>query len=220
MSRGATDVHGLAKPLLRGRIHAAAVLAAVPAGMALVIHSSGVEARAAAAVYAVSLVALFTASSAYHRFRGGDRWVSLLRRLDHSSIYVLIAGSYTPVCLLVLPTSYGVPLLATLWAAGIAGVVMKLVSFERSQRIGFALYLTMGWAAIVAIPGLVRGVSGGTLALLVAGGVIYTIGAIVLATRTPNPFPRVFGYHELWHLMVVIAAALHYLALHDVLTAT
>ena len=216
----AADVHGLVKPLLRGRIHAVAVLAAIPAGIALVVTASGVEARVAAAVYAISLVALFAASSSYHRFRGGDRWLSLLRRLDHSSIYLLIAGSYTPVCLLVLRPSYGVPLLATIWGAGVAGAVMKLVRFEGTQRIGFALYLIMGWAVVVATPGLVHGVSGGTLALFAVGGLIYTIGAIVLATRTPNPFPRVFGYHEVWHLMVVVAAVLHYFALHNVLTGT
>lgn len=212
------DVHGLVKPLLRGRIHAAAVVAAIPAGVALIANASGIEARVAAAVYAASLVALFAASSTYHRFRGSGRWLSVLRRLDHSSIYLLIAGSYTPVCLLVLSPAYGIPLLTTIWAAAIAGVVMKLVRFEGSHRIGFALYITMGWAAVIAMPGLVGGVSSGTLALLGIGGVIYTLGAIVLATRVPNPFPRVFGYHEVWHVMVVVAAALHYVALHDVLT--
>jgi hemolysin III len=168
-------------------------------------------------VYAASLVALFAASSSYHRFRGGERWLSRLRRFDHSSIYLLIAGSYTPICLVVLPRSYGIPLLATVWAAAIAGVVMKLARFERAHRLGFALYLVMGWAALVAMPGLLHRVSGSTLALLGIGGVIYTVGAIVLATRTPNPFPRVFGYHEVWHVMVVAAAVLHYLALREIL---
>ena len=219
MNSRPVDVHGLVKPLLRGRIHAAAVVAAIPAGIVLISRSSGAEARAAAIVYSLSLVALFTASSTYHHFRGSMHWRTRLRRLDHSSIYLLIAGSYTPVCLLVLPPSYGIPLLITVWAAAIAGVVMKLVRFEGSHKIGFALYLTMGWAALIAMPGLVHEVSGSTLALLGVGGLIYTIGAIVLATRFPNPFPRVFGYHEVWHLMVVVAAALHYVALHQVLTA-
>lgn len=217
MSQDAVEVPVLAKPFLRGRIHAAAVVAAVPAGIALIVRASGAEARVAAAIYAVSLVALFAASSSYHRFRGSERGRTILRRLDHSSIYVLIAGSYTPLCLLVLPKPYGVPLLATVWAACIAGVVMKLVRFERSHRIGFALYLTMGWALVIATPGLVHGVSGGTLALLGIGGLLYTVGAVVLATRFPNPFPRVFGYHEVWHVMVVVAAGLHYVALQHVL---
>lgn len=219
MSQDAVEVPALAKPFLRGRIHAAAVIAAVPAGIALIVRASGAEARVAAAIYAVSLVALFAASSSYHRFRGSERVRTILRRLDHSSIYVLIAGSYTPLCLLVLPKPYGVPLLATVWAACIVGVVMKLVRFERSHRIGFALYLTMGWALVIATPGLVHGVSGGTLALLGIGGLLYTVGAIVLATRFPNPFPRVFGYHEVWHVMVVVAAGLHYVALQHVLAA-
>jgi hemolysin III len=212
------DVHGLVKPLLRGWFHRIAAVAAVPAGVAIVARSSGSEARVAATIYAVSLLALFTASSSYHRFRGGERWRAFLRRLDHSSIYLLIAGSYTPVCLVVLPSSYGVPLLALLWVAAIAGVAMKLGWFDRSTKLGFALYLTMGWAAVVAAPGLARGVSGSTLAVLAIGGVIYTLGSIVLATGRPRLAPRTFGFHELWHLMVVVAATLHYVALSDVVS--
>lgn len=215
---GGPDVPAPVKPILRGWIHRVAAVAAIPAGAAVVASSSGAQARVAAVIYAVSLVALFTASSTYHRFRGADRWRSVLRRLDHSSIYVLIAGSYTPLCVVALPSSYGVPLLVLLWTAALAGVAMKLVRFERSTRIGFALYLAMGWTAVLAMPGLIDGVSSTTLALLVIGGVIYTVGAIVLATRTPDLFPRTFGYHELWHAMVVVAASLHYVAVYDVVT--
>ena len=103
-------------------------------------------------------------------------------------------------------------------SAAVVGVVMKLTRFDSSHRIGFALYLIMGWAALFTVPKLAHSVPASTLSFLVAGGVLYTVGAVVLATRFPNPFPRVFGYHEVWHLMVVIAAALHYVAMHEMLT--
>ena len=219
LTRGAVDVHGQIRPALRGWSHLAAAALALPAGVVLVVHASGAEARAAAAVYAFSLLALFTASSSYHLRLGGSGWTAALRRLDHSSIYLLIAGSYTPICLVVLETSLGVPLLVALWGAALAGVVMKLARFEGSHRIGFALYLTMGWAAIIAVPGLIDEVSGSSLWLLGIGGVVYTAGAVVLATRRPNPIPGIFGYHELWHVMVITAAAMHYVVFYDVLGA-
>jgi hemolysin III len=219
MTRDAVDVHGRVRPLLRGWSHLVAAVVALPAGVALVAHASGAEARAAAAVYALSLLALFTASSSYHLGLGGVRRTPALRRLDHSSIYLLIAGSYTPVCLVVLATSPGLPLLVALWVAAIAGVTMKLTRFDGSHRVGFALYLTMGWAAIIALPGLIDGVSSSSLWLLGLGGVVYTTGAIVLAARAPNLVPGVFGYHELWHVMVIVAAAMHYVVFWDVLAA-
>ena len=210
------DVHGQQKPLLRGRIHAAGFFVALPAGVALVTSASGASARVGAAVYALSLVALLGASSAYHRFGRGGRRQRILRRLDHSSIYVLIAGSYTPLCLLALPGWWGRSLLFAVWAAAILGVTLKLTRFDSSHRIGFVLYLAMGWAVLVAAPTLASALEPSTLGLLVAGGVVYSVGAAVLGTRVPNPFPRVFGYHEVWHLMVVVAAVLHYVAIYGV----
>lgn len=211
------DVHGLEKPLLRGRIHAAAFFAAVPAGIVLIVAASGVSARVGAAVYAASLLALLGASSAYHRFgRSGQRSQRILRRLDHSSIYLLIAGSYTPLCLLALPGWWGTALLLFVWAAAVVGVTLKLTRFESSHRIGFVLYLVMGWAVVAAGPALVSALAPSTLVLLAAGGVVYSAGAAVLAMRFPNPFPRVFGYHEVWHLLVVVAVILHYVAIYGV----
>ena len=213
------DAHGLVRPLLRGWFHAAAGLLAIPAGVVLVMRSSGVSGRVAAAVYAATLVMLFATSSLYHRWGSAGRARIWLRRLDHSSIFLLIAGSYTPVCVLVLSGWRGAVLLATVWAAALTGVVLKLARFDSSHRIGFALYLIIGWAAILAMPSLVGALSARSLLLLVVGGAVYTVGAIILATRFPNPFPRVFGYHEVWHVLVVVAAALHYVAITDVLTA-
>lgn len=213
------DVHGLVKPLLRGRIHAAGLVAAVPAGIILVASARSAPARAGAAVFALSLIALYSASTAYHRLGRGERSQRILRRLDHSSIYLLIAGSYTPLCLVALPRPWGIFLLVLVWSAALTGVVLKLVRFDSCRRVGAVLYIAMGWAAVLAAPALVRSLDESTLALLAGGGVFYTVGAIVLATRFPNPSPRVFGYHEVWHLMVVVAGVLHYAAIHDVVTS-
>ena len=213
------DVHGAVKPLLRGRIHLAALVASIPAVIALVVGSSGVEATVAASAYGATLVLLFGASSAYHRLGRSGKALVWLRRLDHSSIFLLIAGSYTPVCLIALSGWWSGALLVAVWAAAVIGVVLKLLRFERSHRLGFALYLTMGWAVLAVLPGLLASVDRGTLLLLVAGGVLYTVGAVVLATRFPNPFPRIFGYHEVWHAMVVAAAALHYMAIRGVVVS-
>ena len=212
------DVHGLAKPMLRGRIHAAALVASLPAAIVLVVAAPGAGRRLAAAVYGVTLVALFAASSAYHWFSGAERFRLWLRRLDHSSIYLLIAGSYTPVCVLSLSGWLRPTMLVTVWAAALIGITLKLARFDSSHGIGAVLYITMGWAAVITMPSMLAIVPFSTVALLVIGGVLYTVGAIVLATRFPNPFPRVFGYHEVWHVMVVVAAAVQYAAIHGLVT--
>lgn len=212
------DVHGLVKPLLRGRIHLAGLIAAVPAGIALVL-SANPDARVGAAVYACTLVALFGASTAYHRLGRSPRSMRVLRRLDHSSIYLLIAGSYTPLCLMALRGWFGGLLLAAVWITAVVGVVLKLGWFDRTNRIGGVLYIVMGWAAVAAMPSFASALSTTSMALLIAGGVIYTAGAVVLAKRFPNPFPRVFGYHEVWHAMVVVAAVLHYAAIRSAVTS-
>ena len=210
------DVHGLMKPLLRGRIHLVGLVLAVPAGIALVAGAGSTRARVAAGVYAATLVVLFGASSAYHRLGRSPRSQRWLRRLDHSSIFLLIAGSYTPLCLVAVRGWLGGTLLTAVWITALVGVVLKLGWFDRCNRIGAVLYIVMGWAAVAAMPALVSSVSFATLALIVSGGLVYTVGAIVLATRFPNPFPRVFGYHEVWHAMVVLAVVLHYTAIRAV----
>lgn len=213
------DVHGLAKPFLRGRIHAAGLVAAVPAAIVLVLAAPGSGRRLAAAVYGATLITLFAVSTAYHRFRGADRVRAWLRRLDHSSIYLLIAGSYTPVCVLSLSGWLRPAMLVTVWAAALIGVTLKLARFDSSHKIGAVLYIAMGWIAVVSFPSMLSVAGVSTVVLLAIGGVLYTVGAVVLATRFPNPFPRVFGYHEVWHMMVVIAAAVQYAAIHRLVTA-
>jgi hemolysin III len=192
-------------PSWRGWIHAVAFALSIPLGVALLLLARPAEARAAAAVYVITLIVGFGTSAAYHRLARGPRAIRWMRRADHSSIYLLIAGTYTPICLLALPAPWGLPVLAVVWVGAIVGVILKLTAFDRTRVAGWALYLVLGWAAIIAAPALVRHLTPLEIALILAGGLIYTGGSIVLATGRPNPFPAVFGYHEVWHACTVLA---------------
>jgi hemolysin III len=159
---------------------------------------------------------VFGTSAAYHRLAQSLRARSIMQRLDHSMIYLLIAGTYAPLCLVALPLGWGVPLLATVTAIGALGVTIKLTGARRLQGLGYALYLVMGWAAIVAAPALVSSLTTLQLALVVGGGVAYTVGFPVLLLKRPDPWPRSFGYHEVWHGLTVLAAVLHFGAVASV----
>jgi hemolysin III len=200
----------LPKPRLRGRLHQLAFIVSIPAGVTLVALARGAEARVGATIFAVSLTGLYGVSAAYHRGHWSARVQRIMRRLDHSMIYVLIAGSYTPVTLLALRPAWGVTLLAVAWAGAAVGIVITVLRLERWPAAGHALYLVLGWLAIVAAPQLARSLSQPELALLVTGGVLYTVGAIVLGRGRPDPRPAVFGYHEVWHTFVVSASASHF----------
>ena len=213
------DVHGLVKPLLRGLLHLGALLVAVPAVIVLVVIARGAAATTSAAVYGTTLVALFAVSSTYHRFDPGSRWCLVLRRLDHATIYLLIAGSYTPFAAVAIGGKLGLALIATVWSLALFGVALKLRWFDRTHAIGSGLYIGIGWLAIFAAPAMIHRVSAISLVLLALGGIAYTGGAIILGTRRPDPFPRVFGYHEVWHTLTIAAAALHYLAIASVVRA-
>lgn len=210
MSDDALDVHGLVKPLLRGRLHLGALVVAVPAAVLLVVAADSALARAAAAVYGTSLVAVFLVSSAYHRLGRSPRSQSILRRADHATIYLLIAGSYTPVAVVAIGGAVGWVIVIAAWSLATLGVLLKLAWFHRTKVLGSVLYIGLGWMIVAATPTLVHHVTRGELALLAAGGLLYTGGAIVLARRRPDPSPLVFGYHEVWHSFVIAAAGCHY----------
>jgi hemolysin III len=161
-------------------------------------------------VYVGALLAVFGTSAAYHRLAQSYRARSIMQRLDHSMIYFLIAGSYAPICLVALPRSWGIPLLSVVGGLAVLGVVVKLVAFSRLAWLSYALYPVMGWCAVAASPVIYRHLSPLELALVVAGGVAYTVGFPVLLLRRPDPLPDVFGYHEVWHSCTVVAAALHF----------
>jgi hemolysin III len=206
-------------PSWRGWIHAAAFLLSIPLGLALVLAAGPAQARAAAAIYVATLVAGFGTSAAYHRLARSPAALRWMRRADHSTIYLLIAGTYTPICLLALPAGWGLPVLAVVWVGAIVGAVLKLVAFDRAGPAGWALYLVLGWTALMAAPALVQHLGATELALIVAGGIIYTAGSIVLAVGRPNPAPAVFGYHEVWHSCTVLASVCHFVAVALVIAA-
>ncbi len=134
-----------------------------------------------------------------------------MRRLDHSMIFVMIAGSYTPLCLIVLPRAWGIPMLVVIWVTALAGIIMKMVRVTANGgKSGSWLYVVAGWMAVITLPKLLTEMGPGRIALLAAGGLLFTVGAVVLATRRPDPKPMVFGYHEVWHAMTVVAAGCHF----------
>jgi hemolysin III len=208
---GAMDAApGTRKPRWRGRIHQIAFFISIPAGIALVALADGWVAKLAAAIYAVSLTAVFASSAAYHRGRWTPRALRRMKRLDHSMIFVLIAGSYTPVALLVLHGPWQIVILSAVWSLATIGITLKLVRIEGFQVITATLYMVMGWIALVALPQILRDMPSPALVLTVVGGLLYTAGAIVFATKHPNPSPAVFGYHEVWHAFMAAAAACHF----------
>jgi hemolysin III len=173
----------------------------------------------AAAIYAGSVSALFGASALYHRVTWSSlrarRW---MRRLDHSMIFVLIAGTYTPFALLVLEGALATVILVVVWAGALAGVLLKLVWIEAPKPLVAVLYVMLGWVAVAAFPDLLDGLGVTSMALVVAGGLLYTAGAVVYALGRPNPVPAVFGYHEVFHALVIAAAALQYAVIVFVIT--
>jgi len=183
----------------------------VPLGALLVLAADGSRARVAAAVYALSLLGLFSVSAVYHRinWRSTDarRW---MRRLDHSMIFVLIAGTYTPFALLALHGPLAVAILVAVWAGALSGALFKLVWINAPAWLVIIAYIALGWVAVAAIPQLFAAIGVTGLALLGLGGLLYTLGAVVYAVRRPDPVPTVFGYHELFHVFVIVAAALQY----------
>ena len=201
------------KPRLRGVSHQYAFFVALAAGAALVVLVRGGQARAAVAVYALSLCAMFGASALYHRIDWSPGPHAWLRRLDHSMIFVLVAGTYTPFALLVLAPALGWAVLGVVWGGALAGVVISLVWIDAPRWLTAVLYVALGWVSIVMMPQLWDRAGVLAVALLATGGVLYTVGAVVYARRRPDPFPRSFGYHEVFHLLVVAAAACQYVAI-------
>jgi hemolysin III len=200
------------KPRLRGVLHQYAFFVSLASGTLLVLLAPTTRASVAAAIYAASVSALFGVSAIYHRVTWTGPARRRMRRLDHAMIFLLIAGTYTPVGLLVLQGTLATVVLAVVWGGAMAGIVLELAR-TGPRWLGVAVYLALGWVAVVTMPQLfVRlGISGGLL--IVAGGLVYSAGAAVYALRRPDPVPAVFGYHEVFHLLVVVGVAAHFLAI-------
>jgi len=200
-------------PLLRGVSHFWAFWFAVVGAIVLVLLAQDAVSTAAAAIYGTALCALFAGSALYHRWRWDPRWRPLLRRIDHSTIFVFIAATYTPVSLLVLDGSMRWVVLAIAWSGALAGVLFSLAWISAPRWLTAVTYLALGWVAVIMVPQLVERLHAAPLSLIAAGGILYTIGAVIYARGRPNPWPRVFGFHELFHAFVIAAALCHFAAM-------
>ena len=200
-------------PRLRGLLHAYAFWFAAVAAAVLVALAPTAQARLAAAIYGTGLCALFAASGLYHRWRWSPRWKPLLRRLDHSTIYVFIAATSTPIALLVLDGPVQVVVLASVWIGAALGIAFTLAWINAPRLLTAATYLAVGWVGVVAVPQLLSEVGVTAFVLFLTGGLLYSAGATIYAARRPDPWPRTFGFHELFHLLVIAAALVHFIAM-------
>ncbi len=208
----------LARPLLRGWLHLVCFFLAIPAGVLVILQADGAKARWGAVVYAIGMVLLFGVSGSYHRGRWSQAARKRMQQLDHATIFVMIAGSYTPLCLVALQGWVAPVMLVAAWVGATVGIVLAFTGGRRSRIAKGTLYIALGWVSVAATPQLVRHLSVAELVLIAVGGVLYTVGAVFLATRWPDPFPRVFGYHEVWHVLVVAAVVCHFIAIASVVS--
>ncbi|NYH80199.1 hemolysin III [Actinopolyspora biskrensis] len=207
----------LVKPRLRGWIHAWSTLGALASGAVLIVLAAAtVSGKAAlgASVYVATVLGLFGVSALYHRKTwntlGARTW---MRRLDHSMIFLFIAGTYTPLAMLAMQPTTGTVVLSVVWGGALGGVVLKL-SWPNSPRwVGVPVYVALGWVAVFVLPDLLSNAGVAALVLIVAGGLLYTGGAVCYAIRRPDPWPEVFGYHEFFHSAVSAAAICHHIAI-------
>jgi hemolysin III len=202
------------RPLFRGVLHQAAFAVALVVGALLIAYADeGARTRTAAAIFAGSVAAMLGASALYHRITWSPRVRPWMRRLDHAGIYLLIAGTYTPVGLLSLQGTLQHVVLAVVWTGAAAAIVLKFVWVDGPKWLAAAIGLALGWVGVAAMPQLARTAGAAAVGLLAAGGLAYTAGAIVYAARRPNPRPRVFGYHEIFHALTLVAVACQYVAI-------
>jgi hemolysin III len=203
----------LAKPKLRGVLHQAAFIVAVALAPLLIVGAQAGRPRFAAAVFAGSVAACFGASALYHRVTWQPRARLWMRRVDHAGIYLLIAGTYTPVSLLVLRGAWRPVVLIVVWAGAAAAIVLKFVWVGAPKWLAAVIGLALGWVAVIVLPQLVAHLHPAAVTLLIVGGLAYTAGAIVYALRRPDPAPAVFGYHELFHALTIVGVACQYVAI-------
>lgn len=208
----AADAWPALRPRLRGVLHEAAFAISLVTGTALVTLAQPGRPRAAAVIYAVSVALLFGTSAAYHRGSWSGRSHEVMRRLDHSMIFVLIAGTYTPFALLLLQSTARWLVLAAVWGGALFGVVLRNTVRRPARWLFVGLYLAQGWVALAVLPTLLREGGVTVVVLLLAGGALYSAGAVVYALRRPDPSPRWFGFHEVFHAFTVLAFGTHYVA--------
>jgi len=191
----------------------AAVAAAVGLVVLLVVSHNDLRKLVSLLIYGLSLLLMFSASAIYHLIKAGPRTIQALRKLDHAAIYLLIAGSYTPFCLNLFTGFWKWGLLATVWSLAIIGIVVKLFTINAPRWVSAAVYVGMSWLSLAAINEMLAVLSVSALVWLFVGGLIFTLGAIVYATKTMNFVPGVFGFHEVWHIFVILGCLCHYVAI-------
>lgn len=206
------DQHGLPKPTWRGLLHQWGFFAALAATGVLLLLSNGLSAHVASAIYGASLCAMLGASALYHRGRWSPAAAARARRLDHSMIFVFVAGSYTPFALLLLEGTMRVVVLAAVWLLAATGAAITNLWPEAPRWMRSALYLGMGWGSLALVPGVLSSAGAVPLLLLAAGGVLYSVGALIYVRQRPNPAPLTFGHHEIFHAFVLAAACVHWAA--------
>ena len=208
----AHDLAVVLKPRLRGVLHEAAFAVSLVTGTTLICLADGARARTAAVVYAVSVALLFGTSAAFHRGSWKGRSHTVMQRLDHSMIFILIAGTYTPFALLLLEGTARWVVFGVVWGGAAVGVVLRNAVRRPARWLFTGLYLALGWVALGVIPQLLETGGLAVVVLLLAGGVFYSLGAAVYALRRPNPSPRWFGFHEVFHAFTLLAFVTHYVA--------
>ena len=208
----------LSRPTWRGRLHLVALLAAIPLLVALAIVSNGARTRAAVIVYAVGLCSMLAVSTVYHRWVHSLRARALWRRADHATIFAAIAGTFTALALTTLGTGTAIAALIVIWAAAATGAVVKLTQFQRADRIGAVMYVAMGWAGLVLVPAVWHRRGALAVGLLLAGGVMYTVGGAAFRPGWPTLRPPTFSHHEVWHAFTIAAAGLHLAAVWTLAT--
>ncbi|GAB2902161.1 hemolysin III family protein [Streptomyces mayteni] len=201
------------KPRLRGWLHAGMFPAVLIAGILLTAFAGSPRARVACAIYAITACALFGISALYHRGEWGPGWEAVLRRLDHANIFLIIAGTYTPFTILLLDGARGQLLLWGVWAGALAGIVFRVFWTNAPRWLYTPCYIALGWAAVFFLPDFLQAGGIAVLALVVIGGVLYSAGGVVYGLKRPNPSPRWFGFHEVFHSFTLAAFVVHYVGI-------
>jgi hemolysin III len=209
VEQGLDHLGGLVKPRLRGWLHAGTFPVAVAAGALLTVLSPDDRSRVALAVFTLSAALLFGVSALYHRGHWTGRVANVLRRFDHANIFLIIAGTYTPFCVLVLPPGQARTLLWIVWCGALAGVAFRVLWVGAPRWLYVPVYIALGWVAVIYLPGFWRSGGAPVVTFLFLGGVLYTLGAVVYGLKRPDPSPRWFGFHEVFHAFTVAAFAAH-----------
>jgi hemolysin III len=213
-------MHSIYREPVNGLTHLCGAIASFFGMIALLVVSWGGTAKVISViVYGFSLIALFSASAIYHLAKVNPTDLQVLRKLDHSAIFLLIAGTYTPFCLIAFTGFWHWGLLAIIWAIALVGIVVKIFYVKAPRWLNAVIYVIMGWLCVIAAPQMMKVLPISTMIWLIIGGVIYTLGAVVYATRLLNFVPGKFGFHEIWHILVLLGAMAHFVSVMSLLVS-